>query len=161
MNKLTNKEIVVVLDNIRSTHNVGSIFRTGDAAGVSKIYLVGTTPTPVDRFNRPRKDVAKTALGAEKTVAWEYVKTIGSLLKNLKKEGFYIVAVEQAENSIDYKKVKTGDKIAIIMGNEVDGVDKKVLDQCDCVAEIPMKGGKESLNVSVATGIALFRILNI
>lgn len=162
MKSATNKkEISLILNDIRSTHNVGAIFRTADAAGVSKIYLVGTTPTPLDRFERERKDIAKTALGAEKTVAWEYVKTITLLLKKLKEEKVYIVAVEQSENSVDYKKVKLPEKSAIIVGNEVSGVPKDVLSKCDCVAEIPMSGEKESLNVSVATGVALFRILNI
>ena len=162
MKSATNKkEISLILNDIRSTHNVGAIFRTADAAGVSKIYLVGTTPTPLDRFGRERKDIAKTALGAEKTVAWEYVKTIGPLLKKLKEEKVYLVAVEQEKNSVDYKKVKLPNKAAIMVGNEVDGIPKNITSKCDCVAEIPMSGKKESLNVSVATGVALFRILNI
>ena len=161
MKKTLNKETILILDDLRSTHNVGAIFRTADAAGISKIYLVGTTPTPFDRFGKARKDVAKTALGAEKTIAWEYVKTLSGLLNKLKKEGVYIVAVEQSENSVDYKKVKLPAKTAIIMGNEVTGILKSVLGKCDCVAEIPMKGMKESLNVSVATGVVLFRMLNI
>ena len=161
MKSKTQRNIILILNDIRSVYNVGSIFRTADAAGISKIYLVGATPTPIDRFNRARKDVAKTALGAEKTMEWEYVKTIGTLLKKLKKENFYIVAVEQSENSVDYKKVKLFEKTAIMVGNEVDGILPKVLSQCDCIAEIGMNGKKESLNVSVATGIVLFRVMNI
>lgn len=162
MKSVTNKkETYLILNDIRSVYNVGAIFRTADAVGITKIYLVNTTPTPLDRFGRVRKDVAKTALGAENTVPWEYLKDISTLLKKLKKEGFYIIAVEQSENSIDYKKVKPFQKTAIIVGNEVDGIPEKILSKCDCVAEVPMKGTKESLNVSVATGIVLFRILNI
>ncbi|MEI6480482.1 MAG: TrmH family RNA methyltransferase [bacterium] len=161
MKPKTQRNTVLILNDIRSVYNVGSIFRTADAAGISKIYLVGTTPTPLDRFNRIRKDVAKTALGAEKSVEWEYVKTIYPLLKKIKKEDFYIVAVEQSENSVDYKKVELSERVAIMVGNEVDGISSKVLSQCDCVAEIGMNGKKESLNVSVATGIAIFRMLNI
>ncbi|MBP6884922.1 MAG: TrmH family RNA methyltransferase [Candidatus Pacebacteria bacterium] len=151
---------VLILDNIRSTHNVGAIFRTADAVGVSKIYLVGITPAPLDRFGRERADIAKSALGAEKSVKWESVKKILPLLKKLKKEKYTIVAIEQSENSTDYKKVKAKGNTAFILGNEVEGVSKKTLNVCDVVAEIPMAGDKESLNVSVTAGIALFRILN-
>lgn len=155
------KETVLILNDIRSTHNVGAIFRTADACGISKIYLVGESATPVDRFGRDRKDIAKTALGAEKTIPWEYFKTITPLLTKLKKEKFTIVAIEQAENSVDYKKVQLKNNSAIILGNEVSGVPRKILEKCDIITEIPMMGGKESLNVSVATGIVLFRILGI
>jgi 23S rRNA (guanosine2251-2'-O)-methyltransferase len=157
----TNKaEAVVVLDNIRSVLNVGSIFRTSDAVGVSKIYLCGCSPTPLDRFNRPRKDLAKTALGAEGIIPWEYQEKTVDIIKKLKKEGYQIISVELAENSVDYKKVKVENKVAFVMGNEVDGVDKKVLKLSDVVAEIPMLGEKESLNVGVSFGIVAFRILN-
>ena len=150
------KEIVLVLPDIRSTYNVGAMFRTADAIGVSKIYLTGITPAPVDQFGRARADIAKSALGSEKTMPWVAVSSVVSLITKLKKQGFQIVAVEQAENSIDYKKVKPGMKTAIIMGNEVEGVPKKVLSKCDIIAEIPMQGMKESLNVSVSCGIALY-----
>lgn len=163
---------VVILDNIRSVHNVGSIFRTSDAGGISKIYLTGYTPSPLDRFGKERSDLAKAALGAEKSVAWESTKTVLSVIKKLKKEGYTIIAIEQAENSVDYKKVKNGRvgkgglgknvaKVAFLMGNEVDGVSPAILKHCDIVAEIPMKGKKESLNVSVAFGIAVFRMLGV
>lgn len=155
------REIILILNNIRSTHNVGAIFRTADACGVSKICLVGTTPTPIDRFNRERKDVAKTALGAEKTIPWEYFENINPLLTKLKNEKFTIVAIEQSEKAVDYKSVELKNNSAIILGNEVDGVPEEVLKECDIIAEIPMLGKKESLNVSVATGVVLFRILNI
>lgn len=152
---------VLILDNIRSQYNVGSIFRTADGAGVSKIYLCGTTPTPLDRFNREVKEIAKTALGAEKSVTWEYTKTTLLVVRKLKKEGYKIIAIEQSKDSVDYKKVKPKGPTAFVIGNEVEGVSKSILKLCDIVAEIPMKGAKESLNASVATGIALFRILGV
>ena len=154
------KDIRVVLHNIRSVHNVGSIFRTADAAGVSCIYLSGYTPAPVDRFGRLRKDVAKVALGAEQSVKWEE-KDIRDVITSLKKEKFTIIALEQHKQAIDYKKVRVTAKTLLIVGNEVEGVSKNILKQCDVVAEIPMKGKKESLNVSVAFGVALFRMLGI
>lgn len=152
---------IVILDNIRSTHNVGSIFRTADALGIGQIILVGTTPTPIDRFGRVRKDIAKVALGAEKTVPWIYEKEISKALQKLKKEGYQIIAVEQGEGSVDYKKVKVKNKAVFVMGEEVHGLSPEVLKLADIIAEIPMRGQKESLNVSVAFGVALFRILNI
>lgn len=152
---------ILILNDIRSVENVGAMFRTADAAGIDKIYLVGYTPAPLDRFGRKRKDLAKSALGAEEFVAHESVKTILPLIKKLKKEGYQIIAIEQDEKSLDYKKVKTKDKNAFIVGTEVTGIPKSVLKNCDVIAEIPMKGKKESLNVSVSLGIALFRILSI
>jgi tRNA G18 (ribose-2'-O)-methylase SpoU len=156
------KEIVVLLHNIRSLHNVGSIFRTADAAGISKLYLCGITPTPLDRFGKVIPQLAKVALGAEKTVPWEAVKSPGAVLKligNLKKERYKILAVEQSEKSIPYFKYKSADKIALIIGNEVKGLPKSTLKYADKILEIPMRGRKESLNVSVAFGIAIFRLL--
>ena len=153
-------EIRLLLDNIRSVHNVGSIFRTAETLGVSKIYCGGTTPTPLDRFGRKRPDFTKVALGAEDMVAWEHVGISTSSMSRFKREGFRIVALEQAENSIDYKKVRRRKKMLIIIGNEVDGVSERLLGACDEVAEIPMKGKKESLNVSVATGVFLFRLMD-
>ncbi len=154
---------MVVLDNIRSTHNVGSIFRTADALGVGQMILCGTTPTPTDRFGRARKDIAKVALGAEESISWKYEEDTIKVLKDLKKVGYLIVAIEQAENSMDYKKVKLdkNGKVAFIMGEEVEGVKPKILKLVDVIAEIPMLGQKESLNVSVAFGVAVFRILSI
>jgi tRNA G18 (ribose-2'-O)-methylase SpoU len=155
-------KIFLLLDNIRSVYNVGSIFRTAETLGISKIYCSGTTPVPIDRFGRRRKDFAKVSLGAENMVAWEYIEELKaiSLIEKLKKEGFQIIALEQAKNSIDYKKVKVGTKTLVILGNEVDGVSESLLKLADTIAEIPMKGWKESLNVSVATGIFLFRLLD-
>lgn len=153
------KKSVVVLDNIRSVYNVGSVFRTADALGVSKIYLCGCTPTPIDRFGRARKDLAKVALGAEKTVSWEYKKATQDALNGLKSEGFEIIAIEQAKNSVDCRKVKVSSKIALILGNEVDGIGDNILKEADKIVEIPMFGEKESLNVSVSFGIVGFCIL--
>jgi tRNA G18 (ribose-2'-O)-methylase SpoU len=150
----------IILPNIRSSYNVGSIFRTADAVGVSKIFLVGYTPCPFDKFKRVNKEIAKTALGAEKTVDWEHVDDIFSLLEQLKKDGFQIIAIEQAENSVDYKTVKLKEKNAFIFGSEVGGISKELLEKCDIVAEISMCGKKESLNVSVSAGVALFRMFD-
>ena len=149
------KDVCLILDNIRSVHNVGSIFRTSEAFGVSKIYCVGCTPVPKDRFGRKRKDFAKVALGAEDLVSWEYLEGAEILIRKLKKERFKIVAFEQTKNSVDYRKVKKNPKTAIILGNEVGGVSRSLMKLADEVAEIPMQGKKESLNVSVVAGIAL------
>lgn len=151
---------IVILHNIRSVENVGAMFRTADAAGISKIYLTGHTPAPLDRFGRKRGDMAKSALGAEEFVAWESKKSILPLLKKLKVQNFQIIAVEQDAKAIDYRKIKLKNKNAFIMGAEVFGIPKNILKKCDVIAEIPMHGKKESLNVSVALGIALFRILD-
>jgi tRNA G18 (ribose-2'-O)-methylase SpoU len=153
------KNVSLILSDIRSIHNVGSIFRTADCAGISKIYLAGYTPAPVDRFGRARRDFAKVSLGAEKTVAWEAVSDIKKLISKLKKEKIQIIAVEQSKNSIDYRKVKPTGPTAILYGNEVGGVPKDVLKLCDVIAEIPLHGEKESLNVSVSVGVSLFRFI--
>jgi tRNA G18 (ribose-2'-O)-methylase SpoU len=168
------KETILLLHNIRSAQNVGAMFRTAEAAGISKIYLAGYTPAPLDRFGRDRKDVAKASLGAEKMIPWVETKNTALLIKKLKIAGFYIVAIEQSEKSIDYKKLKLKlkQKTAFIVGNEVDGLSPAILKNCHVVAEIPMhrklarnrlpgEGGKESLNVSVALGVALFRICDL
>jgi 23S rRNA (guanosine2251-2'-O)-methyltransferase len=154
-------ELAIILLDIRSVQNTASLFRTADCAGVSKIYLVGTTPTPIDRFNRERKDFAKISLGAEKSIPYEYVPSIDTLLEKLKQEQYEIVALEQSSDSIDYKSYSLKGKTALILGTEVSGVPKEVLEKCDTVVEIPMKGEKESLNVSVAGAVAIFRILGI
>jgi tRNA G18 (ribose-2'-O)-methylase SpoU len=154
-------ENILILHNIRSVENVGAMFRTADAAGISKIYLTGYTPAPLDRFGRKRRDLAKSALGAEEFVSWEQKKSVSSLITKLKSEGFFIVGVEQDGKSADYKKVKLKNKSAFIVGTEVTGIPKNILKKCDIIAEIPMHGKKESLNVSVALGVALFRMLNL
>lgn len=154
---------IVVLDNLRSVHNVGSIFRTCNAVGIDKIYLCGTTPTPVDKKGEKRKDFAKVALGAEDTVKWEYIEEVIKSIEELKKEGYYIIALEQDKNSIDYKDVKIEGKkdTAFVIGSEVDGVSHEVVKLSDVIAEIPMLGTKESLNVTIAFGIATYRILGV
>jgi 23S rRNA (guanosine2251-2'-O)-methyltransferase len=154
------RDIRLILDNIRSVHNVGSIFRTADTLGISCIYCVGTTPTPLDRFGNKRKDFAKVSLGAESTVSWEYVVDATLLCAKLKIEGFHIIALEQAPTSVDYKEVVALDKTVVILGNEVEGVSKDLLSMTDTIAEIPLSGKKESLNVSVAMGIFLYRLLD-
>jgi tRNA G18 (ribose-2'-O)-methylase SpoU len=154
--------MIIVLDNIRSLFNVGSIFRTADAVGVEKIYLCGITPEPIDRFGRIRPQLAKVALGAEKTVAWEHSKNTANLLRDLKKEKCKIFAVELDKKSIPYFKAKIKrvdlSKVVVVFGNEVDGISKNILKRVDKILEIPMAGKKESLNVSVSAGIVLFGI---
>lgn len=158
-------EKVVILDNVRSTHNVGSIFRTSDAAGVPNIYLLGITPSPVDRFGRVQPEIAKTSLGATNSVAWEKVgegDTLAAaegvaLVQKLKSEGYTVVAVEQAENSVLLHDFKPPEKVAYIFGAEVEGVQPELIEVADNTLEIPMLGMKESLNVSVTAGIILFR----
>jgi len=152
---------ILILDDIRSAHNVGSIFRTADAVGIDKIYLGGYTPAPIDRFGRKRNDISKASLGAEDSVDWEVCANSVELVEKLKEEGFQVIALEQNEKSIDYRKIDTKERVAIILGREVEGVDSKLLHISDVIAEIPMMGKKESLNVSVATGVFLFSIFKI
>ena len=153
------KSGILVLNNLRSVENVGSIFRTAESLGIEKIILIGTTPTPLDRFGRKRKDLAKVALGAEEFMPWEYYKEITYCPTNLRKEGYEILALEQSKDSIIISDFKSSNKFALILGNEVEGIEKEVLKECDHILEIPMHGKKESLNVSVAAGIALFELL--
>jgi len=155
------KEVVAVLDNFRSVYNTASCFRTADGAGVRKIYLTGTTPAPLDRFKKFRKDFTKVALGAEKTVEWEKAGNEMELIKKLRENGFMVVAVEQNKKSEDifsFIQRNKNKKIALIFGNEVEGISQKVLKKCDKILEIPMRGEKESLNVAVAFAIAVYAI---
>lgn len=154
---------IVILDNLRSVYNVGSIFRTANAVGIEKIILCGTTPTPLDKKGIRRKDFAKVALGAEDTIEWEYKEDTRSAIQELKKNNFYVIAIEQDEKSVDYKKVTIDGKenIVFIIGPEVDGMLQENLSLCDVIAEIPMLGSKESLNVTIAFGIAAYRILGV
>lgn len=153
---MNSKTSVLILENIRSVENTASIFRTADGFKASKIILIGTTPAPIDRFGRKRKDFAKVSLGAEDMVNWEYQKNIGSVIKDLKEEGFRVIALEQTPDAKDLKSLPKPDRFAIIVGNEITGVSKEALEASNVVAEIPMLGNKESLNVSVAAGVALF-----
>ncbi len=158
-------EIIVILDNIRSVHNVASIFRTADGAGINKIYLCGITPSPLDRFNKILPQFSKVSLGAEKYVAWEKHKSALILIKKLKNPltggGYKILAIEQSQNSIPYNRLMVKgqiSKVVLIFGNEVRGLSSKVLKIADKILEIPMFGKKESLNVSVAFGIIVYRL---
>ncbi|MBM3260861.1 RNA methyltransferase [Candidatus Kaiserbacteria bacterium] len=152
-------QVALLLHNIRSSHNVGSIFRTGDGAGVCVIYLSGYTPVPVDRFGRPQKEIAKTALGAERSIPWQYAKTPGTLIRRLKREGWRIVGIEQDARAQDYRGFKADHRpILFILGNEVRGISPSLRALCDDLVEIPMHGAKESLNVAVAAGIVLFSL---
>ena len=151
--------IIIILDDVRSLHNIGSVFRTADAFLIEKIYLCGITAVP------PNKEINKTALGATETVTWEYAENILEVIENLKHDKVKVFAIEQVENSIylnDFK-VQKDHKYAIIMGNEVFGVSQKAIEICDGVIEIPQLGTKHSLNIAVTTGIVvwdLFRQIN-
>ena len=157
-------ELCIIAHNIRSAYNVGSIFRTADGAGATKIFLTGYSPTPHDGKRilqtSAQNMIAKTALGAEKKLPWEHHADIAELLETLKKEGFAIVALEQAENSVDYRTYHAQKSVALIVGNEPVGMEQEVLDACDTIIEIPMRGSKNSLNVGVALGIALYALYN-
>lgn len=160
MNRITAEEfkeadkfpLVVVLDNIRSLHNIGSVFRTCDAFRVECIYLCGITATP------PHAEMHKTALGAEFTVDWKYVDNAVDAVDNLKREGYVVFSIEQAENSVMLHELtlQQDKKYAVVLGNEVKGVQQEVIDHSDGCIEIPQYGTKHSLNVSVTTGIVVW-----
>jgi len=151
--------LFVIAHNVRSMYNIGSFFRTCDAMGVQKLYLTGHSPAPTDRFGRKEGRIAKTALGAEQSVVWEQHEDIFTLIEKLKKEGVTVVALEQDKRAIDYRAFVHADPVVIIVGNETEGIAPTVIAECDVVIEIPMRGSKESLNVSVAMGIALSHFL--
>lgn len=147
----------VICHNIRSRENVGSIFRTADAFGIEKIFLAGFTPSP------PHPKISKTALGAENFILWEKVFSTTRLIKKLKKEGFFVLALEQHRNSLsvdEFMGLKVKKPVILIIGNEVKGIPTKVLKQCNKILEIPMKGRKESLNVAVAFAVAAYLLTN-
>lgn len=146
--------VSVILDNVRSCNNTGSVFRTSDALLIEKIYLCGITATP------PNKEIRKTALDAEKSVNWEYTKETDDLVLKLKKEGYKIYAIEQVEESISLPDFQpdSSEKYALVFGNEVKGVQQKVVDLCDGSIEIPQYGTKHSFNISVSAGIVLWDI---
>lgn len=160
LNRLTAEEykasvktsLVVVLDNVRSLNNVGSVFRTADAFRLETVYLCGITATP------PNAEIHKTALGAEETVEWLYFKETIDAVLDLKRQGYVICAVEQAEDSISLERLSVDKhkKYAVVVGHEVKGVQQEVVNACDMCVEIPQSGTKHSLNVSVATGIVLW-----
>lgn len=152
--KLPDSGIEIILDNIRSAHNVGSVFRSADSFKADKVWLCGICATP------PSAEIHKSALGAEFSVEWGYEKDILSLVKRLKEEGYTVLSVEQTVNSVmlDKFKPETGRKYALVFGNEVDGVQQEVVDASDGVLEIPQYGTKHSLNISVSAGIVLWHI---
>jgi tRNA G18 (ribose-2'-O)-methylase SpoU len=147
--------VIVVLENVRSAYNVGSVFRTADAFLLEGMYICGYTAYP------PHKEIKKTALGADETVHWKHFKKIDEAIEELKKEGYKIYAVEQAENSIKLQaaSLQPDEKIAVIFGNEVTGVEQSTILQCDGCIEIPQLGMKHSLNVSVAAGVVLWELV--
>jgi tRNA G18 (ribose-2'-O)-methylase SpoU len=159
LNRLTKEEfqnaektpIIVVLDNVRSAQNVGSVFRTSDAFLVEKIYLCGITPTP------PSREMNKTALGATESVEWEYKESTEECLNELQKNGIKCFSIEQTEGSIALNEVKIKEgKMALVFGNEVDGVSQSVIDLCNQSIEIPQFGTKHSLNISVCAGVTIW-----
>lgn len=154
------KQLYLILHDIRSVYNTASIFRTADGAGVKKIFLTGYTPKPTDEFKKIRSDFHKISLGAENNVKWEYRRDINKIINSLKKESINFIALEQSKISINYKKFKPKFPCALIIGNEIKGISQIILNKCDAIIEIPMRGKKESLNVSVAAGIATYEILN-
>ena len=147
--------ITVVLDNIRSCNNIGSVFRTSDALLIEKVILCGITATP------PNKDIHKTALDAEKSVPWEYFEETEAAILNLQEDGYRVFAVEQVENSISLPDFTPGkeEKLALVFGNEVKGVQQSVVDMCNGAIEIPQYGTKHSFNISVSAGIVLWDLV--
>jgi 23S rRNA (guanosine2251-2'-O)-methyltransferase len=147
--------IVVVLENIRSAYNVGSVFRTADAFLIEGICIIGYSAKP------PHKEIKKTALGAEDTVEWKYFKTTQEAIDDLKLKGFKIYAAEQAEGSLklQHVKVENGEKIAVVFGNEVTGVEQNTIHHCDGCIEIPQLGMKHSLNIATAAGVVLWELV--
>lgn len=151
------KEFYAVLDNVRSLYNVGSVFRTAEAMGFKKIYLSGITPAPLE--GRQKREISKTALGAENYVFWQKISQTWKLLEILKKEGVYLIGLELTKKAMPIQRLKLPKnhrKIALVIGNEVAGLSPKIIRRCQKIVKIPMLGKKESLNVSVAFGIAAF-----
>lgn len=160
------REIIVIAHNIRSSHNIGSLFRTCDGIGVEELYITGYSPYPLSKNDSRMPHIAKkintqiekTALGAERTVRWTNNEDIAKVLHALKKKGFKIVGLEQSAKSIILNEFSPPKKVALLLGNEVDGLEKYVMDQCDFLVEIPMAGIKESFNVVQAAAMALYSL---
>lgn len=156
------RKFYLILHRIRSAYNVGSMFRSADGIGVDKIFITGFTQAPSKKEyqlqSKAEKMLSKTALGADKYVTWEKVQSVSRVIDRLKKEGFQIIALEQNENSIDYRDFKPSGKVALIVGNEPRGIDKRILKKCDIIMELPMRGKKQSLNVAVALGVAGYKL---
>jgi len=157
------KELFLVLHNIRSAYNVGAILRTADGAGVTRVYFSGYTPVPAKKnkihISSAEKMIAKTALGAQESVDWEKINDLENLLKEFKNKKIKIISLESINGATNLKNFKAQFPLALFLGNEVDGVPKEILENSDEIISIPMKGKKESLNVSVAAGIAIYEIL--
>jgi tRNA G18 (ribose-2'-O)-methylase SpoU len=147
--------VIIVLENIRSAYNVGSVFRTADAFLTQAIYIIGYSAKP------PHKEIKKTALGAEDTVEWKYFKTTAEAIADLKMNGYKIFAAEQTEGSLKLQNInfKTGEKIAVVFGNEVTGVEQSTIHLCDGCIEIPQLGMKHSLNIATAAGVVLWELV--
>ncbi|NTV40713.1 MAG: RNA methyltransferase [Candidatus Moranbacteria bacterium] len=159
------KELFLILHNIRSAYNVGAIFRTADGAGVAKIFLTGYSHSPSlvemeAAKSKADKMIEKTALGAEKTVPWEKYEDVFELLEKLKKENCLLAALEVAPGAVELGKFESEKSVALILGNEVTGVPEEILEKCDLILAIPMRGTKGSLNVSIAAGIAAYQIMD-
>lgn len=157
------RKVVIIAHNIRSAHNVGAFFRTADGAGIDKIYLTGYTQAPFDpekdkRETKAQRGLGKTALGAVEFVDWEKKENVLDLIKELKARGFRVLGLEKTAQSQNIFKFKPIFPCAFILGNETDGINEEILKECDCILEIPMRGKKESLNVSVAAGIGMYLI---
>lgn len=146
--------VVAIADDIRSLHNIGALFRTSDGAHIEHLYLCGISGTP------PRSEIRKSSLGAEESVPWSYVKDAADLIVDLKARGYQIVALEHTSDSKDFRKAKYRFPLCLIVGNEYHGIQERLVEMADLAVEIPMLGVKQSLNVSVAYGIALYEILS-
>lgn len=161
-----NRTIILIVHNIRSSHNVGSLLRTAEGIAVSKVYFTGYTPYPVTtndqrlphEAQKLTKQISKTALGAEHMVHWEHIADIQTVVTSLKQNGFEICGLEQSERSKEVMDYTASDKVAMIIGNEVNGIDEHTLSLCDVIVEIPMLGQKESFNVVQATAMLLYRL---
>jgi 23S rRNA (guanosine2251-2'-O)-methyltransferase len=155
----------IILHNVRSAYNVGAIFRTADGVGVDHVFLTGYTPTPPDGTRayttKPERMILKTALGAHEHIPWTKYDDVNDAFSEAKKYNMEIVALEQCEHSVNYKEYNTDRGIALVVGNEPVGIDKETLKKCDTMIDIPMRGKKKSLNVSVAAGIALYELFDI
>ena len=166
---MVDMHLAAILHDIRSVHNVGSIFRTADGAGFEKLYLCGITPSPTDRFGKIRPDFGKVSLGAEKSVAWESVPDVRNLIKKLKKDGWIVLALEQSERSISLTaknlrpnllRMVRPRPVALVVGNEVDGINQQIVNESDTVIEIPQFGTKHSLNIAVSVGIVVWDFIS-
>jgi 23S rRNA (guanosine2251-2'-O)-methyltransferase len=159
-------QLILIAHNLRSTHNVGSLLRTAEGLGVAKVYLTGYTPYPLSEKDQRLPHMAqkldrqihKTALGAEKLVVWQHEDDILTLLRELKKSGITVAALEQAAGSTDLTSYRPQSQLALVVGREAEGLEPEILDQCDTIIEIPMRGQKESFNVVQATAMALYHL---